>query len=237
MVAWRWWLMVVSVLALAALGALAFPALASPPEPTAVPDTPVPLNVTPMMDRLAPPPTLVNPGQADLGAQLFWQHCQPCHGDQGQGLTDEWRAQYPPEDQNCWKSGCHGDRPYPNGFTLPHAVPALLGPDTLGHFATVADLYTFMSQVMPFQAPGSLKPAEYWAITAFLLRGHGLPAADLPLTDFTAARRLSLAALVVPAAPPAAAVPPVIAVVVTVAAAFALGGLGRLVGRRSRAHG
>ncbi len=229
--------MVVGVLALAAFGALAFPALASPPEPTPVPDTSVPSNVTPMMDRLAAPPTVVNPSQADLGAQLFWQHCQPCHGDQGQGLTGEWRAQYPPEHQNCWKSGCHGDRPYANGFTLPHLVPALLGPATLGHFATVADLYTFMSQVMPFQAPGSLKPAEYWAITAFLLRGHGLPAAGLPLADLTAARGISLAALAAPAAEPVAAVPPVVAVAVTVAAAFALGSLGRLVWRRSRPHG
>jgi len=60
-------------------------------------------------------------------------------------------------EQNCWKSGCHGDRPYSGGFTLPHLVPALVGPGTLSHFATVADLFTFISKAMPFQAPGSLK--------------------------------------------------------------------------------
>jgi cytochrome c len=189
-----WWRIVAGVAVLVIGGLAAFPAAASPPEPTPAPDTRVAPNATPGVDRLAAPPTVVNPNQADIGAQLFWLHCQPCHGDQGQGLTDEWRAQYPPEDQNCWKSGCHGDRPYQNGFTLPHTVPALLGLGTLGHFATAADLYAFMSHAMPFQAPGSLKPEEYWAITAFLLRGHGLPAASLPVTDAAVAARIPLGA-------------------------------------------
>ncbi len=81
---------------------------------------------TPTPDRLAAPPTVASPNQADDGAQLYWQHCQPCHGDRGQGLTDEWRAQYPPEDQNCWKSRCHGQSPYEHGFILPTQVPALV---------------------------------------------------------------------------------------------------------------
>ena len=50
---------------------------------------------TPTVDRLAAPPTVPAPNQADEGAQLYWLYCQPCHGDQGQGLTDEWRAQFP----------------------------------------------------------------------------------------------------------------------------------------------
>jgi mono/diheme cytochrome c family protein len=145
-----------------------------------------------MSDRLAPPPTVTNPTQADQGAQLFWLHCQPCHGDRAQGLTDDWRAQYPPEDQNCWKSGCHGDRPYQAGFTLPHTVPALVGPGTLDHYATAAELFAFVSHAMPFQAPGSLKPEEYWAITAFILRGHGLSDAALPLTSVAAAGQIPL---------------------------------------------
>ncbi|MGH2538884.1 MAG: hypothetical protein ACRDHL_15955, partial [Candidatus Promineifilaceae bacterium] len=70
------------------------------------------------LDRLASP-TPAGHAQSDSGAQLYWLHCQPCHGDQGQGLTDEWRAQYPPEEQNCWQSGCHGPRPYEEGFSLP----------------------------------------------------------------------------------------------------------------------
>ena len=80
-------------------------------------------NATPTVDRLAAPPTVEHPSQADVGAQVFWLNCQPCHGDVGQGLTQDWINQYPPEDRNCWDSGCHGDRPYENGFTLPKIVP------------------------------------------------------------------------------------------------------------------
>jgi hypothetical protein len=98
----------------------------------------------------------------------------------GQGLTDDWRAQYPPEDQNCWESGCHGSRPYEDGFTLPKFVPAVIGPETLTRFASAADLHAFMSRSMPFNAPGSLSEAEYWEVTAFLMRANGLPPAGTP---------------------------------------------------------
>ena len=199
MVTRRLWLVLLGLGGAALWAALPMIAASAGPGPASAGPTPVPT-----VDRLAAPPTVTNPNQADVGAQLFWLHCQPCHGDQAQGLTDEWRAQYPPADQNCWKSGCHGDRPYPNGFKLPHTVPALVGPGTLSHFATAADLYAFMSHAMPFQAPGSLKPQEYWAITAFLLRGHGLPAADLPITDATIAQHIPRGA---PASATAAATP------------------------------
>ena len=129
---------------------------------------------TPTPDRLAAPPTVPSPTQADEGAQLYWLHCQPCHGDQGQGLTDEWRAQYPPEDQNCWNSGCHGVRPYEDGFTLPPHVPAVIGEDSLARFASMGQVYQYMRAAMPFQAAGSLTQAEYLAITAYLAQAHNV---------------------------------------------------------------
>lgn len=144
------------------------------PDPSPSPETPPAISVTPTIDRLAAPPTVENPDQADEGAQLFWLHCQPCHGDKGQGLTDEWRQQYPPEDQDCWTSGCHGNRPYENGFTLPTAVPAVTGDDSLNSFETMAQVYGFMSSAMPYQDPGYLTEEEYLAMTAFLAREHGL---------------------------------------------------------------
>jgi mono/diheme cytochrome c family protein len=124
----------------------------------------------------------VNPTQADEGAQLFWLHCQPCHGDQGQGLTDEWRAQYPEEDQNCWDSGCHGNRPYESGFTLPTQVPAVIGGRSLERFETVGQVYSYVRAAMPFQDPGYLSEDIYLAITAYLARSHGVDL-DRPLTD------------------------------------------------------
>lgn len=132
---------------------------------------PTPL-VTPTIDRLAAPPTVPAPTQADEGAQLFWLHCQPCHGDQGQGLTDEWRAQYPEEDRNCWGSGCHGKRPYADGFILPTTVPPVIGGNSLSRFENLAQLYGYVRLAMPYEFPGTLKEDEYLAITAFLGRAH-----------------------------------------------------------------
>src|SRR5262245_10545474 len=48
--------------------------------------------------------------QADAGAVLYYYRCMACHGDKGQGLTTEWRAQWDVEHQNCAKSTCHGAR-------------------------------------------------------------------------------------------------------------------------------
>jgi cytochrome c len=181
-------------LAAAALGAARPPPAqttpAAPPAGTAPAGTAPPgtaIGATPTPDRLAPPPTVANPNQADTGAQLFWLNCQPCHGDRGQGLTDEWRAQYPPEDRNCWDSGCHGERPYESGFRLPRAVPALVGPGALARFPSAATLHAYVSAAMPFQAPGSLSSDEYWAITAWLARQHGIDESRLPLGPDNAA--------------------------------------------------
>lgn len=129
---------------------------------------------TPTVDRLAEPTLPAAPSQADRGAQVYWLSCLPCHGDRGQGLTDEFRQVYPPEDQNCWTAGCHGKRPYVNGFTLPTAIPGLIGPGLLQNFQTAANLQVFIKQAMPFWKPGSLSDQESWEVTAFLLRQNGL---------------------------------------------------------------
>lgn len=132
---------------------------------------------TPTIDRLAAPPTVPSPTQADEGAQLFWLHCQPCHGDQGQGLTDEWRGQFPEEEQNCWQSGCHGEHgkdPPPTGFKIPTAVPPVIGDGSLGNFQTVQQLFYLIRTAMPYENPGGLKEDEYLAITAFIARAHGV---------------------------------------------------------------
>lgn len=128
----------------------------------------------PTVDRLSAPPTVPAPTQTDDGEQLYWLHCQPCHGDVGQGLTDEWRAEYPEDHQNCWKSGCHGDKPYEEGFTLPDTVPAIIGGDSLKRFQTLGDVYEFTRATMPFEYPGVLSDEEYLAVTAFLAQENSL---------------------------------------------------------------
>ncbi|WP_322802367.1 c-type cytochrome [Thermoflexus sp.] len=125
--------------------------------------------------------------EAERGAAVFARRCSTCHGDRGQGLTDEWRATWPPTHQNCWKANCHGTQPYPeNGFTLPRVVPPLIGPNTLQRFATAADLYAYIRARMPFHAPGSLPEEDYRAVTAFLLQRHGIPADGRPFDPETA---------------------------------------------------
>jgi hypothetical protein len=133
--------------------------------------------ITPMptLDRLAEPTLPAAPFQADYGAQVYWLNCMPCHGDVGQGLTDEFRDTYPPEDNNCWARGCHGRNPYENGFTLPTTVPQLIGPGSLTKFGNVAILNAFIRAAMPFEDPGVLTEDEYWQVTAFLLRENGIP--------------------------------------------------------------
>lgn len=178
MTARRWGLALLALgalLLLAAAGLSARPLAAAPAQASATP------RAMATVDRLAAPPTVENPSQADVGAQVFWLNCQPCHGDQGQGLTEDWISQYPLEDRNCWESGCHGDRPYDDGFTLPRFVPAVIGPDTLLRFNSAADLHSYLARAMPFNAPGSLTAADYWALTAFLLRAHAVATSALPL--------------------------------------------------------
>ena len=130
----------------------------------------------PTPDRLAEPTLPPSPSQPDYGAQDYWLSCMPCHGDKGQGLTDEFRTTYPPEDQYCWARGCHGPRPYDEGFTLPMNIPALIGPEAgLGKFSTAFTLEAYIRSAMPFWNPGSLTDEETWRITAFLLRENGIP--------------------------------------------------------------
>jgi hypothetical protein len=141
-------------------------------QPTPPPDQDTP-QATPTIDRLAAPPTVAAPDQADDGAQLYWLWCQPCHGDQGQGLTDEWRAQYPMEDQYCWNNGCHGNVPYEDGFVLPKHVPAVIGEQSLARFRTMSELHTYVSEKMPYEYPGALSEEESLAVVAFMARAHG----------------------------------------------------------------
>ena len=128
----------------------------------------------PTLDRLAEPTLPAEPSLADHGAQVYWLYCLPCHGDKGQGLTDEFRETYPPEDNNCWGRGCHGRNPYEGGFTLPTTVPQLIGPGSLTKFASVANLNGLIRAAMPFEDPGVLTEEQAWQVTAFILRENGI---------------------------------------------------------------
>jgi cytochrome c len=122
--------------------------------------------MTDLASWMKPPP----PGnsQADQGAFTYWMRCMVCHGDQGQGLA-QFRFSYPKVDQKCATSKCHGGPNPGAGFSFPDA-PAIMGPGTLVEFKTAAELYSFVSTKMPYQAPGTLSQDEYWNLVTYLLR-------------------------------------------------------------------
>jgi len=131
------------------------------------------LTPTPTVDRLAAPPLPPQPSQADLGAQVYYQVCMACHGDKGQGLTEEWRAVWG-EDSNCWQSECHSfDHPPQGFFLIETCCKAVMGPGTLERFKDGQELFTYIIETMPWWNPGYLKTEEFWQVTAFLLRAHG----------------------------------------------------------------
>ena len=155
-------------------------AQAETPEPTP--------RMPPMPLRLTPPPTIYPPSPVGQGSQVYYQVCMVCHGDRGQGLTDEWRSVLDEPDQNCWQPKCHGPRHPPWGFEFPKVVPAVASPGMLARFPTGFDLYTFIKQKMPYQAPGSLKDEEYWQLTAYLLQLNGIDPGQELLTPESSAK-------------------------------------------------
>ena len=158
------------------IAAVAAPAWAQSGDPQGDPQsTPTAPEMPPMppVNRLAPPPTVYPPTQAGDGAQVYYQVCMTCHGDRGQGLTEEWRMSLDPEDQNCWQSGCHHTRRPPQGFIFPREVPRVVGGGAMARFSTALDLHNFLVAEMPYQFPGSLSEDQYWQLTAFLLEKNG----------------------------------------------------------------
>ncbi|MEW5987451.1 MAG: hypothetical protein AB1791_12525 [Chloroflexota bacterium] len=121
--------------------------------------------------RLAEPAGAQEPAANDREGQYqFW--CSTCHGDRGQGLTDEWRSNWPAEEQNCWQSKCHAANHPPGGFVFPKTVPALIGPTTLTRFENGQALYVYVQAAMPYWSPGLLSAEQYLAITTFLVESN-----------------------------------------------------------------
>ncbi|MFH1523447.1 MAG: cytochrome b N-terminal domain-containing protein [Chloroflexota bacterium] len=138
--------------------------------------TPIPPTPASNAARLVKP-TLIAPGkptQLDQGALIYWGICMACHGDRGQGLTDEWRAVFG-EDSNCWASKCHAANHPPQGFSIPRitGIPAVVGPAALARFTTTQQLYEYILVSMPWWKPNSLTPEKAWAVTAYILSVNG----------------------------------------------------------------
>jgi quinol-cytochrome oxidoreductase complex cytochrome b subunit len=159
------------LLALALAGLLTVNTPAAPPEPE---PTPTPMVINPRMNKPVMP---ANPSRVDLGALVYWQYCLACHGDRGQGLTDEFRQMAFGEDMNCWQSKCHASNHPQPGFIFPRVVPPVIGAGTLKRFVTAEDLYLYLKAKMPYYKYDMLlilPDDDYWNVTAYLLSKNGV---------------------------------------------------------------
>jgi quinol-cytochrome oxidoreductase complex cytochrome b subunit/mono/diheme cytochrome c family protein len=155
------------------LGGISFASvsLESPPSGTFTFDTLS--QSTPVLDntRPDPPPTVYPPTQSDNGAQTYWSMCLDCHGDRGQGLTDEWRSSFALQYRDCWQSGCHGTDFSDNSFEIPQTgAPAIAGTGSLARFSNAFELHTYIQENMPFFPPGSISSEQGWSLTAYVFR-------------------------------------------------------------------
>jgi hypothetical protein len=130
---------------------------------------------TPTYDPLAEPFLPPNPTELELGQNLYWHWCMPCHGDKGQGLTDEFRSIWEPEHQNCWARGCHTGHRDDQGFPIPTIVPGLVNDGHLAQFSSLQEFDDYLQATHPPQSPGVLKSQEYHAIALFVFTLNGRP--------------------------------------------------------------
>jgi hypothetical protein len=125
-------------------------------------------------ERLRRPPLSDPPTQLELGHLEFWMSCMICHGDRGQGLTEEWRQVLDPADQNCWQSRCHAANHPPEGFQVPREAPMIIGTGALAGYRTATDLFEYLSVEMPWAFPGLFDEKKYWELTAYLIKANDI---------------------------------------------------------------
>jgi mono/diheme cytochrome c family protein len=176
---------------------------------------------TPTYDPLVEPPLPPNPSEYELGRNLYWHWCMTCHGDRGQGLTDEFRGIWDPDHQNCWGRGCHSGRPGEEGFPIPTVVPALVSEAQLARFASLQELADYLEGTHPPQSPGILKSEEYHAIALFVFTMN-----ERPPLEITPSAAPAFTPMKVPATTPDA---PASSGIVLVGALLAFGALGMLI--------
>jgi hypothetical protein len=115
-----------------------------------------------------------NPVQADYAEEPYYMVCMACHGDWGQGLTDEWRERgYGEGFDNCWQSQCHGSNHPDHGFQLIKSIPGVTGYGSMTRVSNAGELFDVIYETMPWWNPGSMGEKEAWEMTAYLMRARG----------------------------------------------------------------
>lgn len=134
-------------------------------------------------DDLPPPVLPEEPTQIESGELVYYQICLACHGNWGQGLTDEWREIGFGEDMNCWTSKCHAANHPPQGFEIPREMPPLLGVSALSTISNAEELFQIIYETMPWWDPGQLTAEESLDLTAYLMDARGELPDGIVLTE------------------------------------------------------
>ena len=133
------------------------------------------LSPTATYDPLEEPVVPENPSEYELGRNWYWHFCMPCHGDKGQGLTDEWRAVWEPDHQDCWGKGCHAGERIEDSFAIPTVVPPVVSHAKLARFSSLQALSEYLKNTHPPQNPGWLSDGQYHAIALYIFRENDRP--------------------------------------------------------------
>ena len=141
------------------------------------------LSPTPTYDPLKEPFVPDNPTDFELGRNWYWHYCMPCHGDKGQGLTDEWRAVWESDHQDCWGKGCHAGERIEDSFAIPTVVPPVVSSAKLARFSSVHSLYEYLKATHPPQSPGWLEDKQYRAIALYIFSQNDRPLAESTLAS------------------------------------------------------
>ena len=102
-------------------------------------------------------------GTAREGRAIYLQSCAACHGVRGEG-TNEYPALI------GGKGTLKSDQPLP----------------TIGsYWPYTTTVWDYLNRAMPYQNPGSLKPDEVYAVTAYLLALNGIVSEYFELNERT----------------------------------------------------
>ena len=161
------------------------PAAATADQP--VPAGPFGLGRSPTSAELAAWNISVNPtgrnlppgrGSVAEGKRVYAEQCASCHGQNGEGTPPPYPALVGREP---------ADFSFDDDFKKPHTVG--------NYWPYATTLYDYINRAMPLTAPGSLKPAQVYAVVAYLLAANGviaenaimdaktLPAVRMPARD------------------------------------------------------
>jgi len=100
----------------------------------------------------------------------------PCHGDRGQGLTDEFRSLWVSDHQNYRARGCHTGRADDQGFPIPRIVPAIISTTgKLSSFSAPERLFQFLRTTHPPRHPGYLLEQNGCLTPGQVLSPQGTP--------------------------------------------------------------